>query len=310
MPGTERSTEPAALRFGVNLGRTRLVDGSDGVHPADAARQAEAAGFDIVTAADHVGLDSPLIALAAAAAVTSRVRLRSYVLDFGFWNAGLLARDVATLDALSAGRVDLGIGLGHMPTEHAAVGLPFPPYAERLTAMESFVADLRQRLGSPDLSPRPTQQPVPLLMAGMSVSGLELAARHADVVGLAGALQLRGRPAGTFTLASTEQTDERVARVREIRAEAGLAQDGFDVLLQQVVVDADPEQVATEISAQVDGVMTPAQLLDSPFVLLAASAGDAATELLNRSRRWGISSWCTHAPSGAALAEVIKAVRA
>jgi hypothetical protein len=198
MPGTERSTEPAALRFGVNLGRTRLADGSDGVRPSDAAHQAEAPGLDIVTAADHVGLDSPLIAPAAAAVVTSRVRPRSDVLDFGFWNLGLPATDVATLDVLSAGRLGVRIGLGHTPT---------------------------------------------------------------------------------------------------------------DVLLQQVVIDADPERVDTEISAHADGVMTPAQLLDSPFALLAASAGDAATELLTRSRSWGITFWCTRAPSGAALTEVIKAVR-
>jgi hypothetical protein len=111
------------------------------------------------------------------------------------------------------------------------------------------------------------------------------AARHADIVALAGALQVRGRPAGTFTLASAEQTDERVAQVRAERA-------------------------AAAISAQVDGVMTPAQLLDSPFVLLAATPEDAASELLRRSRRWGITSWCTHAPSGPALARVIEAVRA
>ena len=186
------------LQFGVNIAWLSRGEAP----PAEAARAAEAAGFDVVTAADHVGSTSLFVALAVAAAVTERVRLRTYVLDFGFWNPGLLARDVATLDAVSGGRVELGVGVGHMRHEHEAVGLPFPPYQHRLVELDAFATALRSALDDAGMVPAPVQQPVPVFLAAMSSSGLAVAARHGSMVALAGALQVPGRPPGTFTLAS------------------------------------------------------------------------------------------------------------
>ena len=117
------------MTFGVNLGWLGTENRPPGHSfggPLYAARWAEDAGFDVVTTADHVGGTSPFVMLSAAAVVTTRVRLRTYVLDYGFWNPGLLARDVATLDVLSGGRVEVGLGAGHKPLEHEAVGVPFP----------------------------------------------------------------------------------------------------------------------------------------------------------------------------------------
>jgi probable F420-dependent oxidoreductase len=301
-----------ALSFGVNLGRLGSENrpGGDSVSgPVASARWAEDAGFDVVTVADHIGSASPFVTLGAAAAVTSGVRLRTYVLDVGFWNAGLLARDVATLDAISGGRVEVGLGAGHMRSEHEAVGLPFPPYAERLLGLDDFARDLAVRLAAEDLRPRPVQRPVPLLLAAMSAPGLAVAARHGDVVALSGLLQAPGAPGGTFVLASSEQTDERVDLVRQARRTSRLETPGFDALLQQVVVDRDPEEVAAEFERSSDGRLTAAAILDSPFVLLATSAREAAEELVRRAERWGITSWCTHAPSGRALARVMAEVR-
>jgi probable F420-dependent oxidoreductase len=295
------------LTFGVNLGR--LTTTSD-PGPVAAARRAEADGFDIVSVADHVGSSGPFVLLGAAAAVTTRVRLRTYVLDYGFWNAGLLARDVATLDLLSGGRVEVGLGAGHMRHEHEAVGLPFPRYQERLAELDAFATRLRTALDDPGMVPRPVQSHVPLFLAAMSASGLALAARHGQFVALSGALQIPGRTPGTFTLASSAQTDARVGQVRAARAAAGLAAVGLDVLLQLVVVDRDPEQAAAELAAQEGEDATAAELLDSPFVLFASSPQEGAAELLRRSRRWGITSWCTHTPSGPALAQVMAALRA
>jgi hypothetical protein len=67
--------------------------------------------------------------------VSHRLRLRTYVLDAGFWNAVLLARDVATLDALSDGRVELGVGAGHIRHEHENARLPWLPFRDRVAAM-------------------------------------------------------------------------------------------------------------------------------------------------------------------------------
>jgi probable F420-dependent oxidoreductase len=304
MDGAGDGESATRLTLGVNLGDLTSPGG-----PAAAAIAAEAAGFDVVTAADHVGHASPFVALAAAAVVTSRVRLRTYVLDYGFWNAGLLARDVATLDVVSAGRVEVGLGAGHKPAEHADVGLPFPGYAERLAALDRFAADLRARLDDPAHQPAPVQRPVPVFLAAMSPAGLDVAARHGDLVALSGLLQAPGAPPGTFALTSSEQTHERIGQVRAARQAAGLAPCRFDALVQQVVVDRDPQEVAAEWEAEAGGRFRAAELLGSPFVLFAPSPQEAAAELVRRSELFGITSWCTHAPSAQAFAQVVEVLR-
>ncbi len=126
-------------------------------------------------------------------------------------------------------------------------------------------------------------------------------------------MQVPGRPAGTFTLTDAATTDERVGLVREVAAAHGRDPE-LDVLLQQVVLDADPEETAAAASREAaeHGMdwLTPELLLDTPFVLFAASAEDAAAELARRERRWGVRSWSTHAPWGPALARVAAAARA
>ena len=84
----------------------------------DTARRAEAAGFDTLLTADHPGsCATPFVALAAAAAVTTTIKLGSYVVNAGVREPMLLAADVATLDVVSGGRAVLGIGAGHTPAE-------------------------------------------------------------------------------------------------------------------------------------------------------------------------------------------------
>jgi probable F420-dependent oxidoreductase len=295
------------IRFGVSL-----AGWTDGPALLAAARTAERAGFDVVTVADHLGHPAPFPVLAAAASVTTRVRLRTYTLDAFFWNPALLAREAATVDLLSGGRLELGVGAGHMRHEHVEAGLPFPPVEERWTYTGGLLAEVRRRLADPDHVPAPVQRPVPLMVAAMGERGLRVAAEHADTVGLAGALQVRGRRAGTFTLADSATTDDRVALVREVAAVHGRG-PALDVLLQQVVLDEDPEKSADGAAREAAGHgmdwLTPELLLDSPFVLFAASPEEAADELARRVERWGVESWSTHGPWGPALARVAAAVR-
>jgi probable F420-dependent oxidoreductase len=247
-----------------------------------------------------------------AAAVTTRVRLRTYVLDAYFWNPALLAREVATVDRLSGGRLELGVGAGHMRHEHRDAGLPFPGVDERWAHTVGVLADVRRRLADEGHVPAPMQRPVPVMVAGMGERALRIAAEHADVVGLAGALQRPGQRAGTFTLTDTATTDARVALIREVAA-AHDRSPGLDVLLQQVVVDTDPGAAAATAAREAAGHgmdwLTPELLLDTPFVLYAASPEDAAAELTRRVERWGVRSWTTHAPWGPAMARVASAMR-
>src|SRR5262245_37235403 len=247
-------------------------------HGADSAqefvrlvRRASELGFDVFAAPDHLGMAGPFTALAAAGAIDSVLRLRTYVLNVGFWNPALLAREVATLDLLSGGRAELGLGAGHMKSEHDDAGLPWRPLLQRIALLEATAKDVRHRLTDPDHRPPPVQSPVPLMVAAMSAAGLAAAARHADVVGFAGLRQVRGRPPGTFTLVSAAETAARVAEVREL---AGGRTYRSDVLIQQVVIGQDPAKSAAEMAAAVPW-LTVDEVLASPFVLYAADPAAA-----------------------------------
>lgn len=271
----------------------------------DVVQRAEQAGLDLVAAGDHLGAASPFLTLVAAGAVSGRLRLRTYVLDVGFHHPALLAREVATADVFTGGRLEVGLGAGHMKSEHEEAGLGWPSLAERVDQLERTVVSLRRRLEDPAHRPRPVQAPVPLVVGAMSEAGLAVAARHADVVAFAGLRQIPGRPPGTFTLVGREETAQRVEQVR--RQAAGRHYEP-DVLLQAVVVDRPPEQAAEELVAAVPH-LTVTEVLDSPFVLLAGSAEEAAEELVRRRDAFGFTSVVAHEPSLEALAAVTAVIR-
>ena len=218
------------------------------------------------------------------------------MLNTGFWNAALLAREVATLDLLSEGRAELGLGAGHMKSEHDDARLPWLPMERRWEVLEGMLADVRRRLANP----------VPVMIGAMSRRGLAVAARDADIVGFAGLRQVEGAPAGTFTLATSAETAERVELVR--RHAAGRPYRS-DVLLQAIGLGRDPEEAAAEIVAT-SPELSVAQILDCPFVLFASDAEQAADELRRRAGVYGIDSVTTHHPNLEALGQVIAAYRA
>jgi alkanesulfonate monooxygenase SsuD/methylene tetrahydromethanopterin reductase-like flavin-dependent oxidoreductase (luciferase family) len=144
----------------------------------DTARRAEAAGFDTLLTADHPGsCSSPFVALAAAAAVTTTIKLGSYVVNAGVREPMLLAADVATLDVVSGGRAVLGIGAGHTPAEWAAVGLTRPDAQGRVDRCIA-VAEATRRLLAGD---------------GVTVDGPHLAHRRRAPPGAVRAGRHRGR---------------------------------------------------------------------------------------------------------------------
>ena len=300
-PPARQDRGVTSLEFGINLFG---VDSS--TEFVSLVARAEDLGYDVFAAPDHLGAMAPFSALVVAGAVSSRLRLRTYVLDVGFWNPALLAREVATADLLTGGRVELGLGAGHMRSEHDDAGLAWPTHPERVQALTDTVVEVRRRLADPDHRPRPAQDPVPIMIGAMSGRALEVAARHADIVGLAGLRQVTGAEPGTFTVVTAEQTDQRVAEVRE-RA-AGRPQR-TDLLLQAVCIGPDPERSAAELAAQAPGRLTAEQLLDTPFVLLAPDTESAVVELERRRRRWGLTSVTTHQPHLEALGQVLAAYR-
>ena len=113
---------PRPFRFGVNSVTTSLWEWQE------IARKAEAVGFNTLIAQDHFGKQfAPLPALVAAGAVTVRLRLATLVLDNDFRHPAALAKEAATVDVLTSGRLELGLGAGWLQADYDKTGLPFDP---------------------------------------------------------------------------------------------------------------------------------------------------------------------------------------
>ncbi len=268
----------------------------------EVVRSAENLGCDVLAAPGHLGAPDPFAVLNVAAQLTERMRLRTYVLNVGFWNPALLARAAATTDQLSDGRLELGLGAGHMRSEHEDAGLSWPHHRARVDQMERILIEVQRRL-SAGHEPRPVQSRIPLAVGAMTSPGLLVAARHADIVAFSGLLQIPGASPGTFTLASAAQTRKRVCEVREEAAGRG---HRSDALLQIIRLGADPNTAAEELAAEWEGISAE-QLLDTPFVLLARDVSHAAEILAQRQEDFGFDSFMTHEPNLDALGQIIAA---
>jgi probable F420-dependent oxidoreductase len=264
----------------------------------DLARRAEAAGFDTLLAADHPGsCAAPFVALAAAAAVTTTIRLGSYVANAAVREPILLAADVATLDVVSGGRAVLGLGAGHTPAEWDAIGQIRPGVRGRVDrciavaeATVRLLAGERVTVATPELTmlnallaePRPVQERVPLLVGTANSRLLRWAGEHADIVGLTGF----GR-----TKSDGHQHEARW-RLADIDAQVGLARDGGDAtleaLVQQVEITDDADAVLAEHAQRLS--MTVDELRQAPF-LLVGTADEIVAAVRAHRERWGITRY-------------------
>ncbi len=159
-----------------------------------AARRAEELGFDVVLVSDHVGPGlAPMTTLAAIATATERIRLGTFVLNNDMRNPVQLAWEAVSLDRLSGGRFELGLGAGHTPQEYAATGIPMDPAAARKARLVESLRVLRPLLSRTDDADggsgtvgRPVQDRVPLLVGGNGARLLGAAGELADIIGLQG----------------------------------------------------------------------------------------------------------------------------
>lgn len=293
-------------RFGFNL---RRVPSREALR--ETCRTAERFGYDVVLCPDHLGRDcpSPFPVLTAAAEATERMRVGTFVLNIGFWNPSLLARDAAATDLLSGGRLELGLGLGHMKAEFDAAGLPWQPISERADRLEAALDEL-DRLFDPDTpdgyttaqKPRP-----PLMLAGSSDRVLSLAARRADIVGHTGLWQAKGEAPGSFRMGTAEELDRRVAFLRE---QAGDRIDDIEanVLVQSVVVTGDRRGAAERTIADFGLDLTPEQLLELPITLIGTER-EIAEQIAAHRERFGVTYFSVHEPYMAAFGPVIELLR-
>lgn len=269
------------------------------------AQQAEAAGFDIVTIPDHVGTDmhSPMVLASAIAHATSTIRLGTFVLNNEMRNPVQLAWEASTLDHVSAGRFELGLGAGHTPHEFAATGLSERTARERKNRLIESSAIIRQLLDGETVSHRgehytidaaavsSTVQPrLPILIGGNGDMLLHNAGQHADVVGLNG---LGRRLPDGHRHAVKFNDDWLEHQVSVVRAGAIGRVDApeINVLVQRVVVTPDRQAAAEEIAEQVED-LTPSQALTTPYLALGTHE-EIGQHFVAMRERFGITYFVT-----------------
>jgi probable F420-dependent oxidoreductase len=244
---------------------------------------AEQLGYDVILVPDHLGMPAPFPALVAAAGVTERPRLGTFVLNAAFYNPTLLARDVAATDQLTGGRLELGLGTGYVRDEFDTAGLRFGSGRERVDHLTATVKRLRDLLADPEHQPAPAQHPVPFLLGGNGNRMLRLAARTADIVGFTGA---SSDSAGRLSLVSPETLAQRVEFTR---AAAGERADELElnVLVQTVEVTEKDAATAHRLH-QLAPNLTLEEFEALPTVLFGA-AEQIAEKLHAHRKRYGFS---------------------
>jgi len=263
------------------------------------ARRAEDLGYDIFVMPDHFvrGL-GPIAALAAAAVATTSIRLGSFVLANDYRHPAILAQETATIDLISKGRFELGLGAGWLRAEYEAAGLAFEPPAIRVARLDEAVRLVKRlwteaavtaagayyAVSDLTVSPKPVQRPrPPIMVAGGGRRVLAVAAREADIVGLAP----RSRADGTLdplniTAAATEQ------KLAWLREEAGTRLDDLElnVFVYAVEITDDQDGTAERLAAEFE--IPAAEVLASPHILIGDLDG-VVEELHRRRERYGLS---------------------
>jgi len=264
------------------------------------ARRAEALGYAVFLVPDHFRDQvATSVGIMAAADATTTIRVGSMVYDNDFRHPAVVAKDAATLDLLSGGRFELGLGAGWLLGDYAQTGMPFDAGRVRVERLEEAVRIITAYLeGGPvtvkgkhyavselEGLPRPVQRPrPPLLIGGGGPRILALAGREADIVGIVPRTHADGSGLDTADT-SPEALDAKIAT---IRAAAGprMARLELNVLVQRAFVGDDTSAAVAEVAPQ--WKLTPAQVRESPFVL--AGSVDAIVDALEARRaRFGIS---------------------
>ncbi len=270
--------------------------------PVAAAVRAEELGFDIVLAADHVGPGwAPMPTLAAISAVTTRVRLGTLVLNNDMRNPVQLAWEASTLDRLSGGRFELGLGAGHTPHEYDATGIERSEPGDRKRRLAESVEIIRDLVDGRVVDhdgehyridrariDRAEQEHLPILIGGNGAALLTHAGRHADVVGLQGLGRTREDGHSHEVKWSTQHLDEQI---EQVRVGAGVRFDdlAFNSMVQVVQITDDREAALATVCERVDG-LTMDDASSTPYLLIG-TVDEIVAHMTTCNERWGINDF-------------------
>jgi probable F420-dependent oxidoreductase len=287
-------------------------------------QRVEALGYDTFLIRDHFLPDffgdqlAPIAALAMAAAVTERLRVGTLVFSNDYRHPVLLAKELATIDWLSGGRLEVGIGAGWLRKEYEQAGLPYARAGERIARLEESLRVLRglwsnepfcfegehYSIEGIDGQPKPLQRPHPPILIGAGQPKmLQLAGREADIVGIL----TTSVASGTVEDDPNERTAAGVEqKLAHVRAGAGARYDQIELsLIPTIITSTDRERTTAELIATRGwrGV-TVSDVLAMPSMLIGAEA-EICDDLELRREQYGFSYYVISDEQFEAFAPVV-----
>ena len=285
------------FRFGVLLRRPL-----PGLNWADTAKKLEDLGFSTLNMPDHFGDQWAVTpALAAAAAATSTLRLGPLVLGNDYRHPLMLAQEMATLDVISEGRLELGLGAGWMKSDYDASGISYDRPGRRIDRLEEAIEVVYGLFGPDPFDydgehytishhgmPKPAQTHPPLLIGGGGPRMLGLAARRADIVGVNANLHSGRIDEETLTDVTESRFDSKLAWVRDAAGDR-FGQIEFHVLVQTVQITNGGRATQAALEATASFVGRPTREVEKSPMLIVGSPDEIADTLRARRERWGFS---------------------
>ena len=272
------------------------------------ARRAEQMGYHSLVLPDHlIGQLSPVVAMATVAAATSTLRISAFVMNNDLRHPAVLAQDLASIDVLSGGRVDIAIGAGWNKPEYDAIGIAFDPTPVRQARLAESIAVLKGLFtGTPfsfvgehytitdyAAAPVPVQRPhPPFFIGGGGRRTLTLAGREADIVGLAPRILAGSRvDAASLTLAAAREKIDWVRDAAGDRFES-LEFNVYPSTWPVTVTDdlrGEARRVIDKLRSQTGVELTEDEVIDSPHLFIG-SVDRLVEKFLQLREELGISS--------------------
>lgn len=284
---------------------------------AASARRAEELGYSTVFMPDHFGDQlAPVPALMAAADATSDLHIGTLVFDNDYKHPVVLAKECATLDLLSGGRFELGVGAGWMSSDYEQSGIVQDPPKVRVDRMVEGITVLKGAFADGpfdfagehytvtgyDGLPKPAQRPhPPLLIGGGGKRVLSIAGREADIVGINPSIPNGAVDVDAALTGRAELTDQKVAWVK---AAAGDRYDDLELnmLVFSCILTDDRDKVVEE-TAPLFG-LSPDQVGDYPHVWVG-TVDQICEDLERRRERWDVSYLSVQTDAMEAMAPVV-----
>lgn len=283
------------FRFGV-----QTASGCSREEWAERARKVEGLGFSTLLIPDHFDDQlAPMPAMMAAADATTTLRVGSLVLDNDYKHPLVHAKEAATLDVLSGGRLELGLGAGWMRTDYDAAGMTYDSPGVRISRFKEGLTIIKGLLGDGPMdfagtyytitkhegTPKPVQKPMPILVGGGGKRVLSIAAREANIVGINFNLEQGRVNRTTMQTGGAESTDEKIGW---IRAAAGAQFDELELNVTVFVAAVSDDQTGMAERLAPGFGMSPADVLASPHAVVG-SVDQICETLQARRERYGIS---------------------